>query len=125
MLIKNQIFLFLALNCCITTGFTTSNCPATDIVSDVNFLHAEGAEGIWDIYSQPFSYADKTWQVKFTVYLPEVSSASEALEFGADYYHSQVNFFTSPFAREQNNQITCYYAQEDEQYFVRAMTLPT
>lgn len=98
------------------------DCPSTQFVKDVEFVSADGAEGIWDLLSERFSYADREWKVTFTVYLPKAKTASEALTLGKEYYLYDVNFFDTPTRIETDTKQTCYYAHADSNYFVRAIS---
>lgn len=103
-------------------AFAEVNCPQTDMIMNLQFLKADGVQGIWDLYSNNFDYSNRNWQVIFTVYLPDAKNMEQAIQLGTDFYRYQVMFFDHPLGSDQDNRQVCYYAQQESTYFVRAIS---
>lgn len=119
--VRNCI-LFSSLTIFAGFAFAEVNCPPTPIVTNLKFLHADGAQGIWDLFSETFTYDNKNWQVIFTVYLPDATNNEAAIQLGEDFYRTRIEFFDPPMGRSNEHRQTCYYAQQDSTYFVRAIS---
>lgn len=115
-----QLLLFFCIQLNALIVFAEDKCPPTDFIAAVNFLKAEGAAGIWDLYPQPFNYENRYWQLIFTAYLPNAHNNKEAIQQGTDMYRSEIVLFDPPLARKNDDYLNCYYAQLESTYFVRA-----
>lgn len=117
---KTTVYWYCLLFLGAQDAYANKNCPPVDQVRGLSFITADGAYDIWDLYSTFFRYENQQWQVHFTVYLPEAKNSQQAIKLGDDFYRYRVDFFDNPLSIENENCHTCYYAQLEATYFVRA-----
>ncbi|MBA3661075.1 MAG: hypothetical protein H0W64_05085 [Gammaproteobacteria bacterium] len=120
--IINIFILLLALTFSFDV-FAKVNCPPTETITNLHFVRADGAAGIWDLFSEKFHHADRIWEVTYTVYLPSAKNNEEALRLGEEFYKMNIDFFDSPLGRSDEDKQVCYYAQQEATYFVRAISM--
>lgn len=63
-----------------------ASCPPISQIRTIIFKYAVGENSEWRLYSDPFKYDGKTWNVRFDVKLLDAKDPTTAVNVGQKYF---------------------------------------
>lgn len=107
-------------------GFALT-CPSVSLIKEVIFLkttqHAYDPE-LWTLFSEVFTYEDKSWNIVFGKFFYDKISESEILNQGQAFFKEASVKREKPIPHWIPSGLVCDYMTEGSSYFIAAVSPP-